>query len=301
LIIPICSQRMAALLKLKMCVMIKFTSTLYEQLAEALQEIALQSENTLQKAERSHRVAQSTIKELKSFILDYNFGDKEEEILFFKDIKPRFLKERIYYDELFCFEAAKPVGSKEVQIRYHNQSVERIRLFFERNQKLYNYYRLGKEDKDERFFMRTAEFSEGDGEFDSRFCTPYSYKLAKIKAFEQFKNYLLAGINEPEKENSALISETDAGLKLFWTDSKVDFTEWLYGLHSTGSINNGKITAKQLFIAFQNFLNINAGNHYSALQQNIRIRKKRRTTYLDREIECLEKRMDDWDENPRYG
>lgn len=281
--------------------MIRFTSSLYDQLSEEFQEINLQSENILQKAERCHKAAQNAVKELKSFILDYTFDGAAEEVHFFKDVKPKFLKERIYYNEIFCFEAAKPVSNLDVLTQYHNQALERIRLFFERNQKFYNYYRLGKTHKDERFFLRTTELSENDEEFDNRFCTLYSYKLAKIKAFEQFKSYLLASIQEPTGEVNLAVAETEQIPRLVWTDSKVDFIEWMYGILSTGSINNGNITAKQLFAAFQPFLNINAGNHYSALQQNIRIRKKERPAFHHRIIESFKKRMDDADDNPRYS
>ncbi len=80
--------------------MVKFTSSLIANMTEDLSEISSQSGNTLQKAERSYQCVQRVIRNLKVFILDYSFRDQAEEIKFFKEIKPQFLSELIYYKEV---------------------------------------------------------------------------------------------------------------------------------------------------------------------------------------------------------
>ena len=66
----------------------KFTTDLYARMSEALEQLAMTSDNILQRAERSYNVVEQTLGELKEFIIHYTFKDKQEEIKFFKEIKP---------------------------------------------------------------------------------------------------------------------------------------------------------------------------------------------------------------------
>lgn len=281
--------------------MVKFTTASYEELKSELQDIAIQSENMLQRAQRSFQSIQNCIQQLKDFILQYNFKDKEEEVLFFKQIKPQYLRDLHYYNEIFYFEAKRPVSSKDELVVYFNRGLERIRLFFERNQDLYNYHRMGKMDQDSQYYIRNVNSQDDPStymiDFDSRFCTVHSYKLSRILAFEQFKQYLLSEMEALDQESK--VKAAGEGFQLTWTDSKVALIELLYAIHSRGAINNGKLDIKQLFTVVEQLLNIDLGNYYAVFQQNIRIRKKNRTAYLEQLIEYLERRMDDADENPK--
>ncbi|HRO46620.1 RteC domain-containing protein [Agriterribacter sp.] len=50
---------------------------------------------------------------------------------------------------------------------------------------------------------------------------------------------------------------------------------------------------------FANWLNVDAGNMYRAIQE-IRIRKKSRTNFIDQLKKRLEDHLDELDENPRF-
>ena len=67
----------------------KYTTGLLANMHLELQKAALEAENNLQLAERSFRIVESHIEKLKEYILSYQFKDKEEEIRFFKEIKPQ--------------------------------------------------------------------------------------------------------------------------------------------------------------------------------------------------------------------
>ena len=118
-----------------------------------------------------------------------------------------------------------------------------------------------------------------------------------MQAYEMLNEYLLSGIeaiNNPSSANDAATvkSRPDAT----WTDPKVDLIELGYAIYCRGSVNHGKSDIKLIMSALEYAFNISLGHFYAVFQQNIRIRKKNRTVYLDSAKDHLERRMDDWDE-----
>src|SRR6218665_463387 len=103
----------------------KFTSALMLEMTRNLQKIAVESENFLQQAQRSFACADEVLKKIKEFISDYTFQNAEDEIRFFKDIKPSFLKELLYSKELFDIQANMPVSTWKAQKNYYEQVLKR--------------------------------------------------------------------------------------------------------------------------------------------------------------------------------
>jgi hypothetical protein len=264
-----------------------------------LEEISTSAENRLQRAERSYQAVQNAILELKTYILNYTFADKQQEILFFKEIKPQFVSELIYNTEVFYIEAGKPVGSIETQSAYYRQTLDRINTYFERNQFVYVYYRMGKTIYDEQYFVRGAGsdhlLPEYSVDIDPRFSTVYSFKFGKLQAYERLTEYLQQSLFQLEHPDGT--SET--GKKKYrnlWTDTKAALIEVGYALHARGAVNHGKGDVKQIIAALEYIFNTDTGNFYRTFQ-SMRIRKKNRTPFLDGCKDSLEKWMDDSDLN----
>ena len=273
-------------------------NTLLSRMNEDLQRVSLAAENKLQRAEQSYHVVQNVMQELKTYALTYTFNNKEEEIHFFKEVKPLFLKELIYYAELFYLESNKPFGSREVQRNYYLLEMERVRMFFDRNKLLYTYYRTGKTLYDDLFYLRDIEHEfvmpQSLPEMDARFSTVHSFKLSKIQAFELLQDYLQKSIyllDNPE------ISSMEAGAKKpksTWTDSKNALIELAYALYARGSVNHGKGTIKQIITDLELLFNVQVGNYYRTFQ-NMRTRKKSRSPFLEGLQDSLGRFMDDTD------
>jgi len=56
-----------------------------------------------------------TLSKLKNFVLNNTFKDEEEEILFFKEIKPGIFSQLIYQVKINNIESKRPMGSIEIQ------------------------------------------------------------------------------------------------------------------------------------------------------------------------------------------
>jgi hypothetical protein len=276
---------------------ISLIKNLLSSMSTTLEKIAQTSDNSLQRAEQSYLAAQEHIYKLKEYIVGYIFKDEQEEIRFFKEIKPLFLKELIYYTELFYIETNKPVGSIEVIKEYYALYLNRVRIFFERNQVLYQYHRTGKTNYDGDYYRRdaTAEpvMPHFMPEMDNRFSTLYSFKLSKIMAYELLRDYLQNSILEAGQPQLPGVFP-DKKRKRMWTATKSALIEMAYALHASGAVNHGQGNIKDLIQDLEVFFDIQVGNFYRTIQ-SMRIRKKERTIYLHVLIENLERWMDDTD------
>ena len=272
---------------------------LLTEMNEALETIRINAQDNLQIAEQSYKAVNESLRKLKGHILDNDFRNQDEEIHFFKEVKPVFLKELIYFTELFYIESNKPVASDNIVRDYYFLSLNRIRLFFERNQWLYIYHRTGRTNLDVMFYTREqqAENPLPDlwPEMDGRFSTLYSFKLSKILAFEQLKDYLQLSINRLDRPEQ-VDKPSSPKKQSTWTDTKAALIELAYAIHSRGSVNHGKDDVKDIITDLEILFNVQVGNFYRTYQ-SMRIRKKNRTLYLDTLKESLEKRMDEADMN----
>lgn len=279
----------------------QFIENLYNQMIETLQHALIGQENILLQAEQACQVAETSLRTLRDFILSNIFRDQEEEIRFFKEEKPLFLKEFIYYAELFYVESTLPAGSKEIQIAHFEQNLERIHIYFQRNNYLYTYYRTGKTYLDHVFFLHNAEDiplqPSYSFDLDPRFSTVCSFKLSKLMAFEELHDYLQASICRLEDTSPADI-QPKLAKSITWTAPKAALIELAYALQSSGVFDFGRTDVKQVVLALENSFNIKAGNFYRVFQGQ-RIRKKSRTSFLDALKENLIKRMDETDINPK--
>ncbi len=68
--------------------MLRFTSRLKKEVDAEIEKIEYSEISSMTKSLEASRVLREAYTQLKTFILSYNFQNEEEEILFFKEIKP---------------------------------------------------------------------------------------------------------------------------------------------------------------------------------------------------------------------
>lgn len=260
----------------------------------------LQPNNILERAESSYNIVKDSITRLNNFMEQHRFENLEEEINYFKCIRPKLLREKIYYAELYFLESRKPIKDKQSIEQYLNDQLKSNYQYFDRNRAFYNYYRRGQTHQDQILFVSIAESAllptEGAIEKDSYLSQGPSFILARLQALEILNSYIQNEINV--LNNSSSVNNEPGAL--IWTLPKVTLIELIYALASVGAFNHGKADLKTIVNTFQDSFSIQLGNYYAVFQQNIRIRKKSRTTFLDNLKEYVERRMDESDENPRF-
>lgn len=275
-----------------------FSDRLYQQMNSALRSISIEANSMLKQAEGSYRTVQEAMQELKNFILHYSFKDEQEEIYFFKDIKPRFLKELIFFEELYYIESGRPVASKKEIERYLNTHLTHINQFFRRNNHLYTYYLMGETYKDEQYFTRQPSGVRLKPDkyyldMDTRFSTLYSFKLGRLQAYQKLSDYLQTALLKLDQNLPT--PEIAAKPKLKWTAPKVSLIELVYAFKAAGVFNNGTANINEIATLLESAFQRDLSDFYRTFQE-IRIRKKSRTAFMDLLQARLAQWMDDADQ-----
>jgi RteC protein len=283
----------------------EFTISLYEEMEVSLAEINFKDTTYLQNSRLSSGIILNYISKLKAFVNNYKFFGKEEEINFFKHLKPKFYSRLIYHQKIVSIQTHLPLATLNDIRTYYLNELRKINDYINSNHEFVTYYRSQATSFDEIYFLRKEPDSWllmnfEDYETDLNFTTIYDHKISKIIAFELLSEFLKSTLAKLEIQQDLSGGQKNASQSnICWTGSKVSLVELLYAIQSTGSCNNGNIDLKQLANHFENLFNIDLGNYYRVFQE-MRIRKINRTTFLDQLKERLIQRMDDADENPRF-
>ena len=238
--------------------------------------------------------------ELREFIHKYNFQESEEEIDFFKNIKPLILSKLIYYNDIYTLELRKPNGNKEVVKEHYKKKQAAIIDFCNNNLDFYQYYRSKATHLDKYYFLRGREnykLCHGCGMFDKDplFSTCYDHKVAKILAYDMLEIYLeqkLQGINK-----QVIIDKNRASLPdnpFRWTGTKIAAIELGYAIYAAEVLNNGNADIKEIMTYIEASFKIDLGDYYRTYLA-IRERKKDKTSFLTNLINKLLRKMDEDD------
>lgn len=269
----------------------------------AVQLRALEKEGSpLCKAQQAILLFEEAFGRLKEFTISYVFKDETEEIHFFKNLKPKFFCDLIYYQKMYNLEMNRPTGGDNEQRKYLDDQLSHIKEFFDNNKAFYQYYRAKECYLDRYFFLRgkptiPLNYDSFYFERDPLFSTAFDFKMARILANDKLETYIneeLAGLDKSTHDNKKSIRLTS---KVIWTGGKIDLIELLYGLYCSKSINCGNISLKQLVSYYESIFNIELMTTFSRAFYNMRIRQNP-TSYIDKMRDSLRKRMDNDDKEP---
>lgn len=274
---------------------------LIEDLYKQLDFLEAEQESVLLKAEDGVRITKRALNQLKANIDKKGFKSPNEEILFFKETKPKVFSKLIYYQTLFNIESKRPRSSSKTQIKYFNKHIDRLQNYFYDHLEFYHYYRRGSTFLDEHYFLRGKvdirlfpdSFSFN---IDEKFSTSHDSTVAFILAYDMLIIYLQSEIQKLENGNVIDIAlSSQKSSNLFWTANKTDLIELIYALDSVGAINKGTTDIKKMALACEQLFNIDLGDFYRTYLE-IRSRKINQTKFLDKLKETLITRMDNADE-----
>ena len=269
----------------------------FEAKLEALETC---SDDILYKAETGITYTERWVKTLREEVVKKGFSSIQEEIFFFKHIKPQIFSKLIYYSKLFKIESKRPRSSSKFQIKYLNNQIDKLQVFFNDNLEFYHYYRRGATSLDEQYFVRGKSDLRSNTDFfnfyvDENFSTCQDGSVAAIMAYDMLIVYLQQEIekleNYKENQNTNLMKQSS---RLFWTGSKTELIELIYALHSSGAINSGTADIKEMASLFEQLFNIDLGNYYHTFIE-IRARKGSKTKFIDRLEEALLRKIQDSD------
>ncbi|WP_255572988.1 RteC domain-containing protein [Hanstruepera marina] len=272
-----------------------------QNLNHSIDFLESESEDILSIAEEGIKISKKALELLRALVSKKKFNKKEEEIHFFKNIKPHIFSKLIYYQKLFNIESKRPRSSNKSQIKYFNKYIDRLQNYFNDHLEFYHYYRRGATFLDDHYFVRgkidIRLFPDTFSFFtDNKFSTSHDSTVATILAYDMLIVYLKTEIDKLENSNGmeTIINPFQNQSRLFWTANKTDLIELIYALHSSGVINNGASDIKDIALMFEQVFNISLGDFYRTFLE-IRSRKINQTKLIDKLKESLLKRMEESD------
>ena len=242
---------------------------------------------------------QGYIDQLRERVIVYEFSSQEEEIVFFKELKPQVLSKQLYFNKIYCIESKFPTGSNEAAKRYLHDQLHSLEYYFNRYLDFHQYYRSGSTVYDKYYFVRgnvDPKLCTESSRFNSdlKFSTVYDFKVAKIIANEMLRIYLNKRLVKLETNNQ-IEDNLQKYLKypFRFTGKKVFLIELGYALVSAGDINNGNVEIKEMMKFLSTVFQVDLGDYYAsyiAMKE-----RKDRTAYLHHLIDSLIKRMNEDD------
>jgi len=231
-------------------------------------------------------ICTKSYRKIKIIVQSKSFDSVDEEIHFFKNVKPRITSKYFYHLKLYQIETGLPMGSTEIKIRYYEEEVRKLDNYVVNNQAFCNYIRREASYMDHIYFTRGNRSPElftnyQHIELEEEFATSHGFVLARIVANKRLYDYLSKKIRQLENNYAML----DNLLKpLPWKGSKINMVVLMYGLIETGQL---KCDINTLSNRFQKVFDIELKDTYR-MWADVKVRKKEMFPWLREMIEKLE-------------
>lgn len=250
--------------------------TFSEELQKRIKEIdaPVTEETDIVRNGKALSTIRHIINELKEFAIIYKFKDTEEEIRFFKEIKPVLLSQYYFYKRIFSLALFDSFRDRRSRIDNYYRILQKLQNFARKHQAFYEYCMAGSTYLDATYFIRNRKNLSGVDQ-DEKFTTGYDRILSKILAHELIKQFVLTAIRKLQDDRTGTSSYS-----IPWTGSKIALIELIYSLHATSVINYGKADVKQIAMCFEEVFSIDLSN-YARMFSDIKIRKSGQTNFLD--------------------
>lgn len=276
---------------------IEFSNLRLTQLEEEVELFHEMGIPSVQKIKGITNAVKVALSEVKAKVGESPFTGTEEEIVFFKTIKPRFTAIYLYHLEIFKIECDKPHTVDDTISIYYQNELQYISQFLDRHKFLYQYYLLGGTELDTSYFLRGKELQgvlfPYIEDSDSTFSTPGDQLFAKFEAYEKVRDYLMDILSPKLNDKTSSYMHHSPVFK--WTGDKSNLIELTYALYDSIQINEGNITIAELITWFEQSFNVNLSRHYQIFSE-IKSRKSvSRTRFLDHARDMLLQHMEEGD------
>jgi hypothetical protein len=274
----------------------EFSVRALAQLMDELHSIDYQVIDPLEKMKLSLKPIRATIAKLRMLCVEQGFSSEEEEVHFFKHMKPDFYGQQIFVIERYTLERNMPCRDAEAQRLYFLAEVAYVERFFLSHPFAYEYYRASATELDWQYFLRSSEggglFGSEAADFDRSFSTPADYLFSQFRAYGLLKEWIFERLDYLARNPAVAYQPGSEAGELRWTGDSVNLAELGYALVLSGQFNNGQAGVAQVFRWLEEKLSVAIGVPARRLA-SIRSRKRlSRTKFLNELKEALERKMD---------
>lgn len=273
--------------------MSQFYMPFFSQFEKEFTDLLFVKDGTINTAKRAIAFTEEKLDELNTWLKNHEFPSNEEEIYFFKCLKPKLISKLIYYKAILNVESEAPIGKKHAR-KYYEKTLNRISQNSKENKAFYNYYRSGAIHKDEDYFVRTNLKPKINDDcfamyYDISLCTKKHYHVAKMMANDLLVEYYENKIEEINNNLKSVQELTKSTLN--WTGNKIDLIELVYALHQQKVFNGGNTDIKEISTYVGKMFNVEIEENIYRSYLDIKSRKSGHTKFLNSLSESLSKKI----------
>ncbi|WP_370089983.1 RteC domain-containing protein [Ekhidna sp.] len=244
---------------------------LLSELEHRLLEIDNNNRSPIDKCSLKITLCQDLTKTLRQLYFQASLETVNQQIHFFKTIKPKFVSELHFNLEVLNYYKERPRGSKKLKGQHINECMEKASSFMIKHCEFRNYMNMQSDHLDELYFTNRDYCPKLHGSFeypsDPDFSSPVDPTLSCLIAADRYMQFL-----KDQKftlKNPSLDPSWDSQKTLDWHGSKTDLVELIYALHAAGKL---KGDLKHSFLVMEKALNVDVGNYYR-LYTDIKLKK----------------------------
>lgn len=267
--------------------------SMFEEFQAALTELSRSGQDQLKWLSHAVELSFSYMKRLKKYFLRNEPQNNEDEILFFKTIKPKFKAQLLFHQSVLDIEGRRPPGSDALS-GYYISELEKIAHYFTSNLGFYDYVRRDATHLDDRYYLRGI-FEvclcphENLIDFDESFNTSHDTKLAQLLANELILAYLERRIEKVNNKETGTFHELLGEETYQWTENQAAFVEHCYGLIASEAVNHGKVVMANFIHYMEKVFNTTVKNFYGTY--NDISERANQTLFTDKVKQALINRM----------
>ncbi|WP_264550046.1 RteC domain-containing protein [Flavobacterium sp. N2820] len=250
--------------------------------------------NEVEKAKKIIIFIEDILKQLTDWLKHHVFETIQEEIKFFKEIKPNIVAKLIFYKEILSLVASLPLD-KSKRIKHFEKKLDAINHFYRKNREFIKYIKSHSTHFDELYFTRKKykDIFLNDCSViihDAKLCTSHDYLLAEVIAFELLALHIENRIDNLNQ--SCAITNNQFKSNLHWTEKKVDLVELIYALHEAKVFDNGQADIKEITHVFEKAFQIELEDNIYGNFNAIKKRKTDQTRFLSHLQKLLEDKIE---------
>ena len=262
--------------------LIEKTKGLLTSLENKINELKTEKTGQLELMQYALMETDEAIRTIKSWVIKHDFDCWESEITFFKNLKPLFTSQFIYYSKVIALLSSMPRSGTKVQKRHLEGEFDYLNYFSLENREFISYYRRKATYLDLKYFMRfkydlDVKLAPDFHNYDERFSTSHDHLIATILAHDQYELFLKKQLQQLKETPTPELSSSTGGLQ--WTAPKVALTELVFALHHTHCFNGGNTSLSETVKWFEEALSVDLGNYHNTIAE-IRNRKSNPTRFL---------------------
>ncbi|WDF67043.1 RteC domain-containing protein [Sphingobacterium oryzagri] len=266
---------------------------IYQQMIIDVALINEQMDTSTLSLEKSLGCTVDALEKVRQMIESDGFKDDDEEIYFFKHIKPKFQSWYVYTKELHYLIVATPSGPTEILKQYYMNEINIIHRYFSRYAFAYQYYLSSESAKDSEYFLRRriTAFPQGNEYLHFRknnFSTEMDYLFAKFMGLEMLADYINSKLKIMTIElEDAIVERISGNRARSWIGDKVELVELAYGFFYSKRINGGDIEISEIIQWLETSFNIDLSQAYRIFTDIKRRKRTSFTKFLDEMGECV--------------